>query len=317
MTSNSKSPKRFAGASEEFPSFLCELRTPFSCHFLGLRPLIHYVKCGFLRFLELSNTALWNNCNACKMIPVHRRARLETKPVLFRFFQEFRRTSTRPSVQRSCEAGSADPRSVDSTNLLQTLHIQRSTVCSQARNAHHALGSRASRAQKLQRHLCAPEKSLSSGPHMSHPLLLSHLPRTTSTSSSSFTLPSTTTPEHALQSGQHDLLQEHPVHHQPLQERLVEKHRYQEPLWRENQQSGGNLRNTSSTGYEPKELATKGLATKELATKKLATVARISRITDPYQLYDAQKEFGEEDHRVPITEEVMEFGESGNPEFFF
>ena len=53
---------------------------------------------------------------------------------------------------------------------------------------------------------------------MSHPLLLSHLPFTTSTSSSSFTLPSTTTPEQAAQSGQHDLLQEYPVHHQPLQE---------------------------------------------------------------------------------------------------
>ena len=37
-------------------------------------------------------------------------------------------------------------------------------------------------------------------------------------------------------------------------------------------------------------------------------------MTDPYQLYDAQKEFGEEhDHRVPTTEEVKEFGEFGNP----
>ena len=42
----------------------------------------------------------------------------------------------------------------------------------------------------LQCHLCAPEKSLSTGPHISHPLLLSHLPFTTSTSSSSFTLSS-------------------------------------------------------------------------------------------------------------------------------
>ena len=53
---------------------------------------------------------------------------------------------------------------------------------------------------------------------MSHPLLLSHLPCTTSTSSSSFTLLSTTTPEHSLQSGPHDLLQEHLVLHQLLQE---------------------------------------------------------------------------------------------------
>ena len=127
---------------------------------------------------------------------------------------------------------------------------------------------------------------------MSHPWL-SHLPFTTSTLSSSFTLPSTTTPEHALQSGQHDILQEHPVHHQPLQKRPVERNRYQERLWRE-----GNLRNTFSTGYEPKELA----------TKELATVSRISRKKDPYQLHDAQKEFGEEDYQ-----EVKEFGEFENP----
>ena len=133
---------------------------------------------------------------------------------------------------------------------------------------------------------------------MSHPLLLSHLPCTMSTSSSSFTLPSTTTPEHAPQSGQHDLLQEHPVHHQPLQGLTVEKQRYQEPLWRENQQSGRIPRKTFSTVYEPKELA---------------TVSRTSRITDPYQFYDAQKEFGERDHQASITEEVKEFGEFGNP----
>ena len=85
-------------------------------------------------------------------------------------------------------------------------------------------------------------------------LLLSHLPFTTSTSSSSFTLPSTTTPEHALQSGQHDLLQEHQVHHQPLQDLPVDERRHQEPLWRETLQSGGNPRKTFSTGYEPKSL---------------------------------------------------------------
>ena len=140
----------------------------------------------------------------------------------------------------------------------------------------HKRGTHRTRlALELQRHLCAPEKNLSSGPHMYYPLLLSHLPCTTSTSSSSFTLPSTTTPEHALQLGQHDLLREHRVHHQPLQERPVEKQRHQEPLWRENQQSGGNPRNTFSTfstGYEPKELA---------------TLSRISGITDPYQLHDA------------------------------
>ena len=132
----------------------------------------------------------------------------------------------------------------------------------------------------------------------SHLLLLTHLPRTTSTSSSSFT----TTSEHAPQSAQHDLLQEHPVHHQPLQAVLVDSVAIKKnPLWRENLQSDGNLRNTISTGYEPKELA----------TKEIATVSRISRITDPCQLYDGQKEFGEEDHGAPITKEVKECGEIG------
>ena len=51
--------------------------------------------------------------------------------------------------------------------------------------------------------------------HMSQPLLLSHLPRTTSTYL--FSLLSTSAPEQAEQSGQHDKLQDHPVHHQLLQ----------------------------------------------------------------------------------------------------
>ena len=96
------------------------------------------------------------------------------------------------------------------------------------------------------------------------------------------------------QQGQHDLLQEHPVHHQPLQDLPVDKRR--QKLWRENLQSGGNPRKTFSTSCEPKELA---------------TVSRVSRITDPCQFFDAQKEFGERDHRFPISEEVKEFGEIG------
>ena len=124
-----------------------------------------------------------------------------------------------------------------------------STVCSQATH-------RTRLAQELQCHLCALEKNPSSGPHMSHPSLLSHLPFTTSTSSSSFTLPSTTKQEHAAKSGQHDHLQEHPVPHEHLQALPVDKQRHQESLWRENLQSGGNPRTTTPTGYEPKELAT-------------------------------------------------------------
>ena len=82
---------------------------------------------------------------------------------------------------------------------------------------------------------------------MSHACWLTHLPFTTSTSSSSFTLPSTTTPEHAAQSGQHDPLREHPVHHAHLQALPVDKLRHQESLWRENLQSGGNPRTTTPT----------------------------------------------------------------------
>ena len=115
---------------------------------------------------------------------------------------------------------------------------------------------------------------------MSHPLLFSHLPFTTSTSSSSFSLPSSTTQEH----------EGHPVHHSHLQALPVDKLRHQESLWRENLQSGGNTRTTSPTGSEPKELA---------------TVPRIEHYSgDPHQLYDVQEKFGEEVHQAPITEEV-------------
>ena len=99
----------------------------------------------------------------------------------------------------------------------------------------------------LQCHLCAPEKSLSSGPHMSHLLLHSHLPRTTSTCSSSFTFPSTTTPERALQSGQHVLLQEHPVHHQAYSKLSQSKSNAIENHSGVKTSSGGNPRNTFST----------------------------------------------------------------------
>ena len=78
--------------------------------------------------------------------------------------------------------------------------------------------------------------------HMSHPCWLPHLPFTTSTSSSSFTLPSTTTQEHVAQSLQQEQLREHPVHHAHLQAPSVDKLRHQESLWRENLQSGAETR---------------------------------------------------------------------------
>ena len=103
----------------------------------------------------------------------------------------------------------------------------------------------------LQCPFCAPEKSLSSGLHMSHPcwslLQLPFTSSSSSSSSSSFTLPSTTTQEHAAQPVQQDHLQEHPVHHSHLRVLPVDKQRHQESLWREDLQSGGNPRGTTPT----------------------------------------------------------------------
>ena len=110
---------------------------------------------------------------------------------------------------------------LDITDDVKTRHPLTRHICAvqsvhERRNASHALGS------GIACHLCAPKKNLTSGQHMSHLLLFSHLPFTTSTSSSSFTLLTTTTQEHAVQSGQHDLLQEHPVHHAHPQALQVE-----------------------------------------------------------------------------------------------
>ena len=68
-----------------------------------------------------------------------------------------------------------------------------------------------------------------------------------------------------------------------------------------NYESGGNPRNTSPTGYEPKELA----------TKELATISG-SSLEDIYHLYDVQREFGEQDQQAPIIEEVKDFGQLGH-----
>ena len=105
------------------------------------------------------------------------------------------------------------------------------------------------------------------------------------------------TQEHAAQSVPQEQFREHPVHRAHLQAPSVDKLRHQESLWREDLQSGGNPRTTTATGYEPKELA------------------NVSRIQDypgyPYQLYEVQDKFGEQDHRAAIIEEVKELGEIG------
>ena len=106
-----------------------------------------------------------------------------------------------------------------------------STVCSQTRNAHHALGPSHTDCSVI--FVCL-KRICHLVLHMSHPCWLPHLPFTTSTSSSSFTLPSTTTPEYAARPVQHDPLREHPVHHAHLQATSVDKQRHQESLWCEN-----------------------------------------------------------------------------------
>ena len=127
-----------------------------------------------------------------------------------------------PLTKHICGAQSVHKRGTHTTRLAQVTRIAVSSLC----------------AWKESSHLVS---------HMSHPLLLSHLPFTSSTSSSSFTLPSTTTQEHAAQPVQHGHLQEHPVHHAHLQALPVDKQRHQESLWRENLQSGGNPRTTAPT----------------------------------------------------------------------
>ena len=81
-----------------------------------------------------------------------------------------------------------------------------------------------------------------------------------------------------------------------------------EPLSHVNYERGGNLRTNTPSGYDTKELATKELATKELAIKELATSSG-SSLGDIYQLYDVQRQFGEQGQQAPIIEEVKEFGQ--------
>ena len=93
-----------------------------------------------------------------------------------------------PLTKHICAAQSVHKRGTHTTRLAQVTRIAVSSLC----------------AWKESSHLVS---------HMSHPLLLSHLPITSSSSSSSVTLPSTTTQEHAAQPVQHGHLQEHPAHH--------------------------------------------------------------------------------------------------------
>ena len=147
-----------------------------------------------------------------------------------------------------------------------------STVCSQARNAHHALGSSHTDCSVI---FVSLKRICHLVLHMSHPLLFSYLPFTTSNSPSSFTLPSTTTHEHEAQRVQHEQLREHPVHHAHLQAP---------------QSTSCAIKNHS--GVKTCRVAeTRARQLQQVnEPKELATVSRIEDYSgDPYQLYYVQE----------------------------
>ena len=139
-----------------------------------------------------------------------------------------------------------------------------------------ACGSRLK--HELQRHLCVHEYSLSSGQpcHLLAGLCLT------------FSLP-------VHHNTKHDLLQDDTVYRAPLPEPIRSTSSANEPLSHVNYESGGNPRNTSPTGYEPKELVT----------------ISGSSLEDIYQLYDVHGELGEQDQQASIFEEVRQFGHIG------
>ena len=152
-----------------------------------------------------------------------------------------------------------------------------STVCPQARNAHHALGS--SRTDcgvifvRLKRfcHLVS---------HMSHFLLFSHLPFTTSTSSSSCTLPSTTTQGHA-------------AHISKL-----------------SQPTSCTIKNHSCV-KTCRVAETRAPQLPQVVSPQSLRLSQGAKIILEIQINCMmyRKIFGEEGHRAPNTEEVKEFGE--------
>ena len=127
-----------------------------------------------------------------------------------------------------------------------------STVCSQARNAHLALGSIHTdcsalfvclrRICHLVSHVSHPFVVLSLAVYHEHIIFFIH---------SSF--------YHDTQNTQHNRDNKNNSKNTPYIMQismLSQSQRHQESLRRENLQSGGNPRTTTPTGYEPKELAT-------------------------------------------------------------
>ena len=108
--------------------------------------------------------------------------------------------------------------------------------------------------------VCAPEKNLSSGLHMSHPLLFTHMPFTTSTH------------EHGAQSAQQEQLREHSVHHAHLHALPVDKLR----LW-----SHSGVRTCRVAETRAQQLPNTNLKTKkqeQMPFKKIFFVSKVSKV---------------------------------------
>ena len=141
-----------------------------------------------------------------------------------------------------------DAKSIDDVITSASITVD-STPTNTAHTAQYSLFTSAEciarawlKSHRLQCHLCASEKSLSSGQHMPHPLLFSHLPCTTSTSSSSFTLPSTNTPEHALQVDNTIHSKNIQMHHQSLAWKPREWRKSAQHLLHNNRKTSSGLR---------------------------------------------------------------------------
>ena len=117
-------------------------------------------------------------------------------------------------------------------------------------------------------------------------------------------------PQHAAQPGPRDLLREDIVHPEQLPQEALPKtsanairseSNAKESLSHPDYESAGNLRPNTPTGHEHNELT----------TEEIAAIPTISgkSLEDIYQLYDAQREFGEQDQQAPVVEEMIRFGQ--------
>ena len=154
-------------------------------------------------------------------------------------------------------------------------------------------------------HLCAPKRIHLQVSHVT-PMLVVPTP-------SHFSSP----PQHAATSGPRELLQDNTVHRQalpqeslqPLPEQLSHEPLPANAIRSENNaeqslsdpeyKSAGKLGINTSTGYEPKEFT----------TEEIATTPMMSREEDIYQLYDVQREFGEQAQQALVVEETRGFGQ--------